>query len=385
MAIKKVVINICALLLIISVIPFLNIIGGLYYAAIAILFFIICSNIRYVQINRCCLLFLLICSFSIVFNDIPSEIKPYQRFLLYFIIYIVFGPLFYNEKTNQLRLNIFFLLIKFCVIITLVSILAFLIWGIGIDKKDLGFKGITGYSMMMAPIAAISTFYLIYLLRFRHAKWAIFLILISLFTMLIAGSRSALAAFLVSFLFSLFKESKRKFFRLVLISIPILVISFPLWKSQLAVFEKKQEIQERMDDGENSRTIKWNNRLYEFKNNPIIGVGFSSLDIRHSAGDYSKSEGTLEPGSSWLALLSMTGILGFFSFFCLYFISVKDYLMNKLKSHLDILVFQLLVFFGLHFIFDGYLFGIGSILLVIFLLSMSLSSRYTKIVWKCQQ
>ena len=59
-----------------------------------------------------------------------------------------------------------------------------------------------------------------------------------------------------------------------------------------------------------SRSNLWDDRLREFTNYPIFGVGFAEIDIIHD-NNYTK-DGVIELGSSWLGLLSMLGIVGYF-------------------------------------------------------------------------
>ena len=351
-----------------SVVSFLPI-GPFYYVSIILLFVMNLHLFRFVVVNRVLAIYLLSCAISICINDIPSVFVPIPRFLVYLIEFIVFSPFLFNHSLYEWRKSILLHLLFLCLIIVLFSLFAFLLFGIGIDEKDLGFKGITASSMTLAPIAVFSLFYVCYAIP---DKWffRIIFVLLSLFVVVLAGSRSALFAMLVAYFASLYIESKSKFMKHLVVCFLFGLISFPLWKTQLEVFEKKMEIQERMD-GDNSRTSKWNNRLNEFYSHPLFGIGFSSVDLDKSSADYVKDTGTIEPGSSWLAILSMIGLFGFFPFTLLFFLSFLPYLRNQFLSSFDILCFQLLVFFAIHFVFEGYLFGIGNLLLIIFLLSLS--------------
>ncbi len=50
----------------------------------------------------------------------------------------------------------------------------------------------------------------------------------------------------------------------------------------------------------------------EFESSPLIGVGFDAIDLNLSSasGGYDKDSGMVESGSSWLIILSMTGLIG---------------------------------------------------------------------------
>lgn len=83
-----------------------------------------------------------------------------------------------------------------------------------------------------------------------------------------------------------------------------------------------ERIRSKMEGGKiagsltRSRDDLWDARMTEFKGFPIFGVGFATVKP-----DYAKTNkvnletGTIEPGSSWLFLLSSMGITGFLAFF----------------------------------------------------------------------
>lgn len=62
-----------------------------------------------------------------------------------------------------------------------------------------------------------------------------------------------------------------------------------------------------------SRVPLFDARIQEFLSNPIFGVGYASERIITGFDKFSDwvATGAIEPGSSWLALLSQTGIIGF--------------------------------------------------------------------------
>ena len=67
-------------------------------------------------------------------------------------------------------------------------------------------------------------------------------------------------------------------------------------------------------------------RFKEFKSSPIIGVGTFRCLTQYQKVD---TNGHVESGNSFLAFLSMNGIIGFIAFICFY-ISIKR--MNKLST-----------------------------------------------------
>ena len=123
----------------------------------------------------------------------------------------------------------------------------------------------------------------------------------------------------------------------------------------------------------NSRNTLWDERIYEFKTSPIFGIGFaSSLD---KSSILIKESGSLEPGSSWLAILAMTGILGFLSFSLLMLETVMKVLKNfhKNRSMQYSVYFGTLIFFSISFFAEGYVFAAGSPLALIFWMTLGVS------------
>ena len=94
------------------------------------------------------------------------------------------------------------------------------------------------------------------------------------------------------------------------------------------------------------------------------------MDEQVSKNDISET-GNIEYGSSWLALLSTTGFLGFISVFCLFCKGLFRYYFSRVDPLVKALVCAVSIFFGLHLMFEGYLFGVGNVFTIIFWLLMS--------------
>lgn len=137
-------------------------------------------------------------------------------------------------------------------------------------------------------------------------------------------------------------------------SITILIlITFPLWQSATTALQNKQ----KMHVGEelfDSRAKKFEARIDEFSSSPIWGVGFAGINP-HGKDKFNKMTGSIEPGSSWLAVLSMTGFVGFLLFSTLYYKSAKISIDNQTPY-----LVGLLGFYCVHMIAEGYLFAGGN-------------------------
>jgi hypothetical protein len=123
------------------------------------------------------------------------------------------------------------------------------------------------------------------------------------------------------------------------------------------------------------RGILWERRLSEFISSPLYGIGFAN-DSSLSQNELYIEEGKVEPGSSWLLVLSMLGILGLMPFVSifgssLYFI-FKSNLQPKLLPYLG----SILIFFGIHMVGEGYVFAAGSGIIIYFWLILGVISIF---------
>jgi O-antigen ligase len=134
------------------------------------------------------------------------------------------------------------------------------------------------------------------------------------------------------------------------------MLTYPLWDDFMAGIESKSSTQSELG-AYGSRTEKWTARLIEFGSSPIVGIGYASVDSRL---DDVGVGGVIEPGSSWLAILSMTGIIGF-----ILVISILIKPLRYLKSHptpYNALLLGLMAYVCTHMISEGYIFAGGSAL-----------------------
>jgi len=108
----------------------------------------------------------------------------------------------------------------------------------------------------------------------------------------------------------------------------------------------------------------------------MYGVGFAALRYEKSAkGPMEK--GTIEPGSSYLAILSMTGLLGAISFLLLMLPMLSPSNLRK-ASQVSVYPIACLMFFAIHFVGEGYIFAAGSVQNVIFWLVCGVLYPYKK-------
>lgn len=304
---------------------------------------------------------LLVTSPDAIFNS-------WERFVLFALLVICVAPVVTNEDTIRNRRNMFKMVLVVCLIIGVGSFFARFL-GINFMRtynKDFMtkvglFGGLTTHSMMLGPIAGIGALYMAYIAYQTRKKWYWLLSALSICSVMFSASRSALAALVAGGTIMLFRlsGSVNKFVITAVIFVMVAAASFPLWGGAMDGVIAKNEANINAGGATNSRENLWNSRLNEFQSSPVFGVGFAAID-RQSSGDggFDERTGMVESGSSWLIILSMTGLLGALMLvpvlFKAYFTAYRD---NDMFSAL---VCGILTLFFVHMIAEGYIFYGGS-------------------------
>jgi O-antigen ligase len=144
----------------------------------------------------------------------------------------------------------------------------------------------------------------------------------------------------------------------VLLLVLLLFATFPFWGNFTTAMQQKQEYGRENENLFVTRENKWKNRLEEFQSSPFYGIGYYAVSENYS-DDLNKITGQIEPGSSWLAVLSMLGISGFIPFVYLFFKNLY-YLYHDHNTSSSSLLGGVLIFFMVHMLAEGYVFGAGS-------------------------
>lgn len=326
------------------------------------------------SIDKKWLIFIVYLPISLTLANPNSVFRSWERLLLFAIMFIYSSPLIINQRAIKWRERS---LQSVCIICVLLSVISFLCYFVGInlfeDRYNGGyiddyvgsaghFSGICIHSMVLGPISGISSIFLFNkTLKYRNKYVYIFLVA-SLGSLLFSASRSALLATLMGCLIILFlrSESIKGFIKKVIPILLVVIATYPLWYSAATGLISKQNA--RTDEGGmfDSRTLKILCRYDEFISSPIYGIGFAAIDPNGGDG-YDHNTGTIEPGSSWMAVLSMTGIVGFALF--------ATFIVKTIKGCCHVantLYLGLLSFFLVDILVEGYVFAGGNILAFIF-------------------
>lgn len=231
----------------------------------------------------------------------------------------------------------------------------------GVDE----FSGFAKFPMWNSAAAAVSMLYFAYLLfrngdgKYKARLFYVAMFLASMYVCLISASRSAfgLAAILSVVLLKWLSPNFGKVAKYVVVFGIIGVLSFPFFMSSAERMIQKQETQK--ETGMTSRDILWSQRMAEFRSSPVYGVGFAVQGV----GD-NQIVGRGESGSSWLAILAQTGIVGFFLALILWCNTFTRVSLIRYAPE-NILIYVLFLFFTVHSILEGYMFQGGWYMCVI--------------------
>ena len=144
----------------------------------------------------------------------------------------------------------------------------------------------------------------------------------------------------------------------------------PLWQNALDGLAEKQERNISSGSTFHSRADKWGQRIEEFKSSPIVGYGFASVDPANKDQSIGAGGKSIETGSSWLSVLSMTGIIGFILIMWIY---IKAFL-SVYKWTKDTLLLSVLTLLSVNICTEGYIFFGGSFLAFLFWITIGVCS-----------
>lgn len=324
------------------------------------------------------LLYLLCCLLSIMVNDIPEFFKPGQRIVQYSFLILACSPMFAGDKVEKTRLVYFeSVVLGFFLIAFSSGVLVFNGAALTDERGFYGFAQHPNFLGFFGMISVISLLALYSICEFKNKKIIIGVCLIaSLVATMTAGSRICLAGAFIGclvFLYLLYRDRIGKMVTYIGLGVALLVFSFPLYESYLAAAFYKQDRAQENESVTSSRDVLWATRLLEIERSPIFGVGCFAVDTSIKGGEfygegskyynpYDERTGSVELGSSFLGVMSQTGILGFIPFAIL-LISCFIKCYKTMKDTDSIVPVWLLALFAacmLHMIVEGYVTATGS-------------------------
>ena len=350
--------------------------GNLYYVILIIALLLTFFQATIKRLSASMSFIYVCCMLSIILNDIPVAYLPWFRFALFVIVTVIASPFIQSAFYDKFRINLFKYIHNLLILIIVFSIPAVIMN----ERSPSGmFTGFTNHSMLLAPISAVSLITLIYYLYLNKFNRILILILIafSFVALLLAASRISLAGFVLAMVFFFYRKNRhniREFAKTGISILAILLLTYPLWNGYMEGIEKKNEAAINAETGEtnlaSSREIMWTQRIKEFKSSPVVGIGFCyapyaiGTDELSGKVQYVETDtGNIEPGSSWLGVLSMTGLLGFHGIISIWISSFRMCFQMEKKDNLyAIYLSSMMVFWCVHMIAEGEIFSAGGVL-----------------------
>jgi O-antigen ligase len=242
----------------------------------------------------------------------------------------------------------------------------FFLWYVfHLPSFGVGFSAFMYQCMLLAPIAGMGI--LIALARAIHGRswrWGLFAIL-GLVPLLAAGSRVAALATIAGLCFLLIR--RKPVLGLAMLALcSSLVYAFITHGGNIA--DAPESITGAMaSKGDlNSRADMWESRLSDFESSPIIGIG---IGMGSGAGGIKEGSGSIqiEPGSSYLAVLAMTGLLGAVSFCLALGFLMSKLLVSRQRAGLDKDILYLVgIYLAVHGVAEGWILSFGGPLCFLF-------------------
>lgn len=354
--------------------------GVLYYITLGLFGLMVIYNLikQGTKANPFIIVFLAFCVLSLIVNDTLPVFNAWGRLGVYILVLFVVSPMLSNATVGVKRTKLLIYVMDVCVIVSILSFFAYFL-GINLfvlrgEVLEIGvgtFSGLMNHSMILGPISGLSSVFMLSYSLFENNKRKRIIYIISTFcclgSCLLSASRLAVGAAIVGsvYVFYCRYRSNLTRFSIVLLLIAALGgITFPIWGGLTDFIVQKQ--QDNIEMGGSmmySRERKINARITEFRSSPITGIGFATVDPRLDNVDMVK--GYIEPGSSWLAVLSMTGILGSAAFLLICIFTFKK-MQSQKNMFFACALGGMFIYYLVHFAAEGYIMAPRSFLNMLF-------------------
>lgn len=326
---------------------------------------------------------------SIVAGMPPSYFKPWPRLVLFTLLMTAVSPMIDNRNIYGYRKKLLHCLILLCSVVGVTGVFCFMMginyMALTLDQSreiDVAgwFGGLAPHSMTLGPCGAIGTVSFIWIAWGKKKLKAVYLLFAFLcfLSTTLSASRTSLLATVVgvtALAVISYRKNLSKLIAIGILTITVLAIAYPTYERFVAPIVDKQESNERVGSTFSSREGRWAHRIEEFKREPIFGIGFSSISTEYTQ-EYDPTTGVVEPGSSWLAILSMTGLLGLISFLKVLFPTIRSLLRednSTAKTYHYSLYLALIAVCCVTMCSEGYIFAGGNFFCLFFWLLLGVS------------
>lgn len=235
------------------------------------------------------------------------------------------------------------------------------------------FTGIMSHCMLTGPVTAMACLLAVLQGVRRKSYWWGLIGLLCIVPALAAGSRSALLSLMAGLLVIIFLIKRLRI--LIIFLLPMLLFY------HIATPRSEINLDDNTVLGEMTSTLRtkgvlntreelWESRIAEFKAYPFFGMG---VGMGQGAGiAEKKGRVNIEPGSSYLAILSMTGAVGGLAFAILFLTLAARFFRNQpeISSIERLELLSILMLLSVHAAAEGWILAVGSLLALIFWLAV---------------
>jgi O-antigen ligase len=289
------------------------------------------------------------------------------RWIGWCVLIVAVGPLVNTQHAWNFRRRAFNLALTCFAFMALASAG----WRIaGLPNLGLGdFSGVCGHSLTLGPIAALAGLAGLADGITRRSRSGFLLFAVASVVVMLTSSRASLAGLGLGIVVALAVTWKRRpLASLVILSAAGAIGAMPLasldWIGVVLPDELVAGLARK--SWEHTREGHWQARWDEFQSSPFNGVGFAT-GWNGTVG-FNDETSAVETGSSYLALLSMTGLVGAAAFALIGVTLVQRLYKNwhRLDEHQRLQIAVLGAFWTVHLGAEGYVYAVGSPLALTF-------------------
>lgn len=349
-------------------------------ALVIVLLMVLSKGIE--KLSFATLLFFCCCIISIITNNIPDFFKPWPRLAQYLLILLAVSPLIGGYLIDVFRFKV---LECVTLALSLVALGSFGYYMMGMGWTTVGYFGLAQHPNFLGffgMISNITLWALFFMYEERKKKIIILALLVaSLIVTMLSAARICLAATIVGMLvlvYFRYKGRLGKLLKVLVLTGGIAAAAFPVYQPYLDGIMYKQNASEDAESATSSRDALWATRVEEIHRSPITGVGCFSVDTSIQDDEkhynpYNQITGTVELGSTYLGVMSQTGILGFVFFALILLTAVYKCwsATRQTDSMVPIWLFALFGAIAIHMIVEGYATHAGSMQCVFLWLLLS--------------
>lgn len=265
-------------------------------------------------VNGPALLFLVATGVSLVRCEHFAE--SFFRWVGWTLLVLSVGPIIYTRHAWNFRYRLMQMMQWLLIGVVMLSAAW---WVAGLPNLGRGdFTGVMNHSMVLGPIAAfVGVVAFIKALTRGQPLWLL-LCPVATVVALLASSRSALAAMAVGILIAIaLRIAKHPLISTTVVALAMILCIAPTTSLNALATVMPGEFTKGLakKSWNNSREYHWYARWDEFLSSPVTGIGFAAA--WEGTPGFDEETGAVETGSSYISVLSMTGVVGVATFLLL--------------------------------------------------------------------